>query len=395
MTTLLRRSGSLLLIAPSVLFVSAVLLVPLVVMLHLAVDNRSVGDALPRTLAAIETWDGLGTPAEDVHRALVADLIDLNEVRGTASLGRRLNYEWSGFSSLMRRTGGTVEGLEPPFRDALIAVDERWSSSEPWLILRQNTSNLTPFFLLSAVDLERSPDGSLQRTDEDERIFIAFLARSFWIALVVTILCLVLGYPVAYLLSQANARTRNLLIILVLFPFWTSVIVRTAAWFILLQRNGPINGSLVALGILDEPTQLIFTRLAVYIGMVHLMLPFMVLPLLSTMRTIPAAQLKAAGTLGAPPLTALFRVFVPQTRPGIEAGCVLVFVQTLGFYITPLLLGGGADQMISALIAYYANVQVNWAMSSALAVLLLFSVAMVFAMTRLAHTLLGRSAPGR
>ena len=203
--------------------------------------------------------------------------------------------------------------------------------------------------------------------------------RTFLVALSVTALCLVLGFPVAYLLATRPPRIANLLMILVLLPFWTSLLVRTTAWVVLLQTNGVVNEILTGLGLIGEPLQLVYNRVGVLIAMTHVLLPFMILPLYSVMRSIPPAHLRAASSLGARPVGAFLRVYLPQTLPGIGAGALLVFILALGYYITPALVGGPADQMISCFIAFYTTSTVNWGMASALGLLLLVATLALYA----------------
>jgi putative spermidine/putrescine transport system permease protein len=187
----------------------------------------------------------------------------------------------------------------------------------------------------------------------------------------VTLVCLLLGFPLAYLAASLPARSANLLLLFVLLPFWTSLLVRTAAWVVVLQREGILNSAMLGLSLIEQPLRMIFNRFGVYVAMVHILLPFMVLPLYSVMKGVPAVYTRAAASLGATPWTAFRRVYLPQTLPGISAGCLLVFVQALGYYITPALVGGAEDQMISYLIAFYASRTINWGMAAALSILLL------------------------
>lgn len=211
--------------------------------------------------------------------------------------------------------------------------------------------------------------------------------RVFWItlqiALVTTIFTLILGYPVAYALSSVSASRANLLMILVLIPFWTSILVRSYAWMVLLGQEGIINQALIAMGILQEPVQLLNTRLAVYLGMIHILLPFMILPLYAVMRGIDRNLLRAAGNLGAPPVAVFRRIFLPLSLPGIGAGCLLVFILSLGFFITPALLGGQRDVMVSMLIQQQVD-QLKWGAGAALALILLLLALGIYALfTRL------------
>ncbi len=190
------------------------------------------------------------------------------------------------------------------------------------------------------------------------------------IAGVVTLLTLLLGYPVAYVLSSIRPSRANLLLILVLIPFWTSILVRSYAWMVLLGREGSINRAMINLGLRDEPMQLLNTRLAVYVGMVHILLPFMILPLYSVMRGIDRSYLKAASNLGANDTKVFRHIFLPLSLPGVAAGCLVVFILSLGFYITPALIGGPKDIMVSMLIAQQVNT-LHWGFASALALILL------------------------
>jgi putative spermidine/putrescine transport system permease protein len=172
-------------------------------------------------------------------------------------------------------------------------------------------------------------------------------------------------------LASLPARTSNMLLVLVLLPFWTSLLVRTSAWIVLLQHEGVINSALLQGGMIDAPFELLYRRAAVYAAMTHVLLPFMVLPLYAAMRAIPAAHVRAALSLGATPFTAFWRVYAPQTLPAIGAGVLMVFIQALGYYITPALVGGPDDQMLSYFIAFYASKTINWGMAAALSVALL------------------------
>jgi putative spermidine/putrescine transport system permease protein len=213
-------------------------------------------------------------------------------------------------------------------------------------------------------------------------VFGGILLRTFGISALVTLWCLALGYPLAYWLSTLSPRRANVLMILVLVPFWTSILVRVAAWIVLLQSAGLVNRGLMAIGAIDHPLALLFNRTGVIIAMVHILLPFMILPLYSVMKSVPPTYLRAAVSLGSTPLAAFFRVYVPQTYPGIGAGALLVFILSIGYYVTPALLGGADDQMLSYYVAQYTNVNVNWGMASALGALLLAATLVLYAVYR-------------
>ncbi len=194
----------------------------------------------------------------------------------------------------------------------------------------------------------------------------------------VTLLCVALGYPLAYWLAKQPDNRANLLMILVLLPFWTSLIVRTASWIVLLQSGGLINRSLMGLGIIDEPLVLVFNRIGVYISMTHILLPFFVLPLYAVMKGISPNYVRAAISLGAHPFLAFWRVYVPQTYAGVTAGALLVFMMAIGYYITPALLGGPGDQMLSYFVAFFTNTTMNWGMAAALGTQLLVIVVLLY-----------------
>ncbi len=209
-------------------------------------------------------------------------------------------------------------------------------------------------------------------------IYLDRLLFTFQIVLVVTVLCVLLGYPVAYLLSTTPTRIRNLLLIMVVIPFWTSILVRTYAWMVLLGRAGIINQFLSSMGLIDTPLKLMHNTLGVYIGMVHVLLPFTILPMYSVMERIDRALLQAALNLGANRWHTFWQIFFPLSLPGVASGALLVFIIALGFYITPALLGGTSDIMISNLIDTQINSLLDWEFGSAISVVLLVMALIVF-----------------
>ena len=220
------------------------------------------------------------------------------------------------------------------------------------------------------------------------RIFESDLYRrtfvvTFQISVSVTVICVLLGYPLCYWLTKMTDRTAAILMVFVLVPFWTSVLVRTYAWLVLLQRNGIINSTLMSLDIIEEPLQLAHNLTGSIIGMVHIMLPFLILPLYATMRSIDTDLVRAAVGLGSSPRKAFWHVFFPMSLPGLSAGIVLVFILSLGFYVTPALLGGGRVQMLAQRIESTITIYSNWGASSALGVvLLLMALVMIWLMNR-------------
>ncbi len=209
-------------------------------------------------------------------------------------------------------------------------------------------------------------------------LYVRVIGVTFRVAVTVTIVCLLLGYPTAYLLTTVSTTRRNLLLILVLLPFWTSLLVRTYAWIAILQREGVINKLLRGVGLLEEPVQMVYNTLGVIIGMTHVLLPFMILPLYSVMSAIDRNLVKAGQTLGATPAQAFWHVFVPLSLPGVGAGCLLVFISALGFFVTPAVLGGPRDMLISQLISMQVSVTLNWGFASAIAFILLAATIAIY-----------------
>jgi ABC-type spermidine/putrescine transport system permease subunit I len=232
-------------------------------------------------------------------------------------------------------------------------------------------------FFLSFLDKDGFTLGHYARLWQNEAYFEIFRV-TFLSSFLVTVLTLVLGYPLAYLLSQLPRRLAIIGLTVVLLPFWTSLLVRTYAWLVLLQRKGLVNSTLMSLGIIDEPLNLVYNMSGVVIGMVHIMLPFMVLPLYATMRSIDPGLMRAAISLGAPRRRAFFTIFAPLSLPGVIAGSLLVFIYCLGFYITPQVLGGGRINLVSMKILENATIYSDWGAASALGVVLLVVTLLLF-----------------
>jgi putative spermidine/putrescine transport system permease protein len=379
-----RKITALLLIAPLAGFLLFTFLLPIGGMLWRSVDDRDVARVMPRTVAAIGSWSGNGLPDEATFAALAADLTTASRDGTIGQAAKRLNYDVNGFRTLMAATvrklptADATDLGEAGAKEALIRIDHRWGEPNIWAAIRRASGPVTAYYLLSAIDLKRDASNHIVAAPPNIAIYREVLARTFAISLVVTLVCLVLGFPLAHLLATARPNVANLLLILVLLPFWTSLLVRTMAWIVLLQNQGVVNGLLLDLGLIDHPVRMIFNRFGVYIAMIHVLLPFMILPVYSVMQGISPAYMRAALSLGARPGVAFVRVYLPLTLPGIGAGCLLVFILALGYYITPALVGGAADQMISYFIAFYTTDTVNWGMASALGAVLLASTLLLY-----------------
>ena len=381
-----RRWRAMALTLPLLVFLAVTFLVPLGALLVRSIENPEVADALSQTGSALSGWDRQSLPPEQAYAAVLADLGAVPETAQAGVLARRLNSEVPGARSLIMGTYRALplgEKLSPSeAKEKLLAHDPRWGELPYWWAIAKNSSRWTPDYLLASVDLKRDSRGDIVRVGVEEAAFSQILLRTFYISAVVTLVCIVLGYPLAYWLSTLSARRANLMMILVLLPFWTSVLVRIAAWIVLLQSNGLVNRFLMETGLTSEPLALLFNRLGVVIAMVHILLPFMILPLYSVMKSVPPNYLRAAVSLGSAPLAAFFRVYVPQTPPGPAPGGLLVFITSIGYYVTPALLGGAGDQMLSYYVAQYTNVEVNWGMACALGAVLLSTTLVLYAFYR-------------
>ncbi len=368
------------LIAPLALFLLLVFLVPIVALLYKSVGNPEVVSAMPQTVAAVAAWDGKSLPGEPVYKALSDDLGAARKNQTLGDLSKRLNMELAGYRSLLTKTARALPFKTEPasYKAALEALDERWGDPAYWQAIRRNTSSMTSYYLLAALDHRIDDLGELAPATPDQAIYLDIFARTFWMGLVITVICLALAYPLAYLLANLPARQSNLLMILVLLPFWTSILVRVAAWIVLLQSGGLINSALLAMGVIDKPLELVFNRTGVYISMVHILLPFMILPIYSVMKGISPTYMRAAISLGCHPFSSFWRVYFPQTYAGVGAGCLLVFILAIGYYITPALLGSPNDQMVSYFVAFYTNTSINWGMATALGGLLLLATVLLY-----------------
>ena len=369
---------------PLLVFLLLTLLVPIVALLQRAVENPEVANALPRTVRALDGWNRKDVPAPAAFAAVAADLGQMPDSADAGALARRLNTEIAGARSLVMGTFRALPltGTPDEVKARMIELDPRWAEPPFWQAIAKNGARWTPDYLLASVDLRRDAAGSVERMPPDQRAFGGILLRTFHSSAVVTRCCLLLAYPLAWWLSTLPARTANMLMILVLVPFWTSILVRVAAWIVLLQSEGLVNRGLMGIGLTDHPLALLFNRTGVIISMTHILLPFMILPLYSVMKSVPPTYLRAAVSLGSSPIAAFFRVYVPQTYPGIGAGALLVFILAIGYYVTPALLGGADDQMLSYYIARYTNVEVNWGMACALGALLLVATLALYAVYR-------------
>ncbi|PRY95447.1 putative spermidine/putrescine transport system permease protein [Hasllibacter halocynthiae] len=385
------RRRAFLLVAPLLLFVLVTFLFPIGNLLKQSIwndgfvvhENFATGTRTPimQNLGGWFDANPPGTPAnEEAFAALAADMAQLRELRAQGSVGTRINYEVPGTRSLFTKTARRADDLRPPFMEAILDVDEDWADPALWAAMRGASSPLTLNFYLAAVDLERNAQGDIVPVNENRAIYRDLFGKTLVLSLVITGATLLLGFPVAYLLATLPLAKSNLLMIFVLLPFWTSLLVRTTSWIVLLQSQGVVNDGLVAAGIIGDGSriQMMYNQMGTVIAMTHILLPFMVLPLYSVMRPIDPSYMRAARSLGANSFTAFRRVYLPLTIPGIGAGALLVFILAVGYYITPALVGGADGQLISNLIAFHILDSLNWSLGAALASLLLFGVLILY-----------------
>ena len=381
-----KRAMALLLIAPLAIFLLMIFVVPIGALLTRAVQNPEIAAALPHTVTTLRDWDRKSAPSDAAYASLATDLTAIAGGEAMGALARRLNTEIPGYRSLVAKTARAMpmnddagNALSPAqVKAKILEVDERWGDAKYWQAIAKNGSTYSPFYLLAALDHKQDAFGHIIPTDPDQQIYLAVFARTFVIGFVVTLCALLLGYPLAYWISTLSERRANLVMILVLIPFWTSILVRVAAWIVILQSEGLVNKALLGTGLIHDPLALLFNRVGVYISMTHILLPFMILPLYSVMKSIPPTYQRAAISLGSHPFAAFWRVYVPQTYPGVGAGALLVFILAIGYYITPALLGGPNDQMVSYYVAYFTNVTINWGMACALGGLLLAATLVLY-----------------
>lgn len=373
------RLRALALALPALLFLLVTFGAPIGIFLATAVRNPEVREILPETVEALDRWDGQSLPSEETFTALVADLRRAGENNTAAALGKRLNYESAGMRSRIMSAVRNLGSFEPgPLAPQFAALDPAWADTDLWAIIKRNAAPVTPYYLLTTVDLGQDASGAIVPVEGSQAVFLDILGRTLWIAGLVTAATLLLGFPTAYVISLAPARIAGFMLLMVLLPLWTSLLVRTTAWVVLLQTDGVINQTLLALNLTTEKLQLMLTRFGTITAMTHIQLPFTILPILSVMKSIPEGQMRAARSLGAPPLSAFWRVYAPQTLPGVAAGCLMTFILSLGYYITPALVGGPRDQMLSNFIATYINRDLNWGMAAALACLLLLMTLSIY-----------------
>lgn len=346
---------------------------PIVALLSRAVYEPTIANALPRTVEALRQDSGAGVPDEPVFVALAADLKQAQAAGAVYEFAKALNTRLSGARSQVLRAARIATQDQAAGKEAMIKAAPLLGEEQSWAAIRTGTNRFTSFYLLSAFDLRWTERGTIGAVPADQAVFLRVFGRTFLIATIVTLATLALAFPLAFVITSLRPAIAGVVLVLVLLPFWTSILVRTAAWTVILQKFGLLNDLLLWLGLTSDRLELMYSRTGLIIAMTHIQLPFTLLPIYSVMRSVKPSLVRAAQSLGARPFTAFWRVYLPQVLPGVLAGCLLTFILCLGYYITPVLIGGASDQLISNFIANYVNVELNWEMAAALSFVLLAS----------------------
>jgi len=367
------------LVAPLLAFVVITFIIPIGQMLQRSVYHDGFSANAPQVSAWFAATEPGTVPDEAAYAALAADFQAMKAAKTFGNAATRVNYTLSETRSLFTATARAADKLVPPYREAFLGLDEKWGSPSVWQAMRSSSTAYTADFYLIAMDYERAEDGGLQKVPDNQRIYLYLFVKTMLLSALITVSCLLLAFPVAHLLATLPMARANLLMILVLLPFWTSLLVRTTSWIVLLQGQGVVNEALVAVGAVADQSRLsmMYNQTGTIIVMTHILLPFMILPLYSVMRVIPPSYARAARSLGATSWTTFRRIYLPQTLPGIGAGALLVFILAVGYYITPALVGGADGQLISNLIDFHMD-KSNWSLAAALSAMLLAGVLVLY-----------------
>jgi putative spermidine/putrescine transport system permease protein len=346
---------------------------PIVALLSRSVYEPTIANALPRTIAALRQDSGTGVPDGPAFLAFATDLKEAQAAGTLYEFAKNLNTRLPGARSQVLRAARLAAQDQAATKEAMIKAAPLLGEVQGWTAIRAGASRFTSFFLLSTFDLRWTDQGTIGAVPANQAVFLRVFGRTFLIATLVTLATLALAFPLAFLMTNLRPAIAGVVLVLVLLPFWTSILVRTAAWTVILQKYGLLNDLLLWLGVTSDRLELMYSRTGLIIAMTHIQLPFTLLPIYSVMRSVQPSQLRAAQSLGGRPFTVFRRVYLPQVMPGVLAGCLLTFILCLGYYITPVLIGGASDQLISNFIANYVNIELNWEMAAALSFVLLAS----------------------
>lgn len=376
-----RKLQAFVFVVPLLVFIIFAFVAPITTMLYRSFHNPTVANLVPDTLVMLEDWSGDAVPDAAVMTQFATDMKRMANDRTSGQLADEINRALPGMSSVVKSTARglrRVDDAEIAANGAALLLDanERWADPETWRALRDAGQIYSSSYYLTAVDLERTADGSIAK--RDTQIYVKLYTKTLKMALIITVLTMLLGYPLAFYMAHASDGLANFLMVFVLLPFWTSLLVRTTAWIALLQTNGVVNSTLMAIGVTDQPLEMLYTQFSTIIAMTHILLPFMVLPLFAVMRGIDNSYIRAAMSMGSTPLGAWYKIYLPMSLPGLSAGALLVFIISIGYYITPALVGGTDGQMISNIIAFHMQQSNNWELAAALGSLLLILILVLY-----------------
>ena len=370
-----------LLVAPLLLFLLITYIFPIGEMLTRSIDDKMVTNMLPKTFKAMENWDGQELPPEEVFASFLVDYKILVKAKTQGKLDQRLNKEKNGFNSILKKLKRKMKKFEEGnYKEQIMSVHKRFADVSYWRAIKRTAPPYTAAKYLKAVDMIIDENGDIVKVEESRRIYSQLWLRTLEVAFFVTLFCFLMGYPIAHLLATIPMKYSNLLMICVLLPFWTSLLVRTASWMILLQQQGVVNDFFVMIGLVsdDNRPEMMYNKVGTYVAMSQILLPFMVLPLYSVMKTVSPSLMRAGKSLGGTPFVSFWKIYFPLTISGIGAGSLLVFIIAAGYYITPDLVGGASGKLISNSIAYRMKQTLDWSFASAMGLMLLVGVMAVY-----------------
>jgi putative spermidine/putrescine transport system permease protein len=377
----INKIKAFLLVAPLLLFLLITYIFPIGGMLTRSIDDKMVTNMLPETFKAMESWDGQELPPEEVFASFLVDYKILVEEETQGKLGQRLNKEKNGFNSILKKLKRKMKGFEEGnYKEQIMSVHKRFRDVAYWQAIKRTAPPYSIGKYLKAVDMYTNENGEIVKVPENRRVHVKLWLRTLEIAFFVTVFCFLMGYPIAHLLATIPMKYSNLLMICVLLPFWTSLLVRTASWMILLQQEGVVNDIFVMIGLVDDNNrpEMMYNKVGTYVAMSQILLPFMVLPLYSVMKTVSPSLMRAGKSLGGTPFVSFWKIYFPLTISGIGAGSLLVFILAVGYYITPELVGGASGTLISNQIAYHMKQTLDWSFASAMGLMLLVGVMAIY-----------------
>ena len=370
-----------LLVAPLLIFLLITYIFPIGEMLTRSIDDKMVTNMLPKTFKAMENWDGQELPPEEVFASFFLDYKTLVKAKIQGKLDQRLNKEKNGFNSILKKLKRKMKKFEEGnYKEQIMSVHKRFADVSYWRAIKRTAPPYTAAKYLKAIDMVEDENGNIVKVEESRRIYTQLWLRTLEVAFFVTLFCFLMGYPIAHLLATIPMKYSNLLMICVLLPFWTSLLVRTASWMILLQQQGVVNDFFVMIGLVadDNRPEMMYNKVGTYVAMSQILLPFMVLPLYSVMKTVSPSLMRAGKSLGGTPFVSFWKIYFPLTISGIGAGSLLVFIIAAGYYITPELVGGASGKLISNSIAYHMKQTLDWSFASAMGLMLLAGVMAVY-----------------